>query len=133
MEQKKCSRCKKVKNISEFHNRFSGYCIICSKEYSRNYYKNKEKKKKNKQSARKFLYRRYKITEEEFNNLLEKQNYVCAICKEKCVTFKNLCIDHDHKTGKVRGLLCLRCNKGLGDFRDNIDLLKNAIIYLKKK
>ncbi len=53
----------------------------------------------------------------------------CLICKNPC---DQLCIDHDHATGKFRGLICTRCNHGLGHFKDNIDTLLEAIEYLKK-
>ncbi len=59
--------------------------------------------------------------------LLEKQKHKCAICGDD----KKLCIDHDHGTGKVRGLLCTDCNLSLGRFKDNIDILSKAITYLR--
>jgi hypothetical protein len=63
--------------------------------------------------------------------MLQQQNGLCAICK-KTETGKtsNLCVDHCHKTGKVRGLLCNNCNKGLGLFKDNPEVLLNASAYL---
>ena len=79
--------------------------------------------------------RRYGITQEQYDELLEYQGGVCAICyqpetlqiKGKIV---NLSIDHCHDTGTVRGLLCRSCNVGLGNFRDNPENLKSAIVYL---
>jgi hypothetical protein len=56
----------------------------------------------------------------------------CAICHGPQVPGKVMCIDHNHVTGQVRGGLCDFCNKGLGQFRDNIELLKNAVTYLEK-
>ena len=65
--------------------------------------------------------------------MLEKQNGVCAICnKEEKSKNKNLFVDHDHQTGKVRSLLCNNCNSGLGQFNDNLNLLESAVLYLKK-
>lgn len=83
------------------------------------------------------LKRDYNITLTEYNNLLKKQDYTCAICRQveirkidnKLVV---LSVDHNHKTGKIRGLLCSNCNNGLGRFRDNINTLQNAIEYLKR-
>lgn len=73
----------------------------------------------------------YNISLEDFNSLLKKQNYVCAICKKiKHEKHRNLYVDHCHKTGKVRGLLCNRCNLGLGNFDDNISNLEEATKYL---
>lgn len=73
---------------------------------------------------------------EKFGELQEKQNGVCAICKQSVSGMINskskLAVDHDHKTGKIRGLLCGSCNIGLGHFKDNIEYLTNAIVYLKE-
>lgn len=72
----------------------------------------------------------------EFNRLLEKQNRVCAICSKvesqqtKKGTIRALSIDHCHKTKKVRGLLCKKCNSGIGFFQDNPILIKKAYKYL---
>ena len=73
----------------------------------------------------------YGITLAYFNGMLELQNSVCAICNEP-QKGKYLAVDHCHETGKVRGLLCENCNKALGQFHDNITLLKSAIAYLEK-
>lgn len=70
----------------------------------------------------------YGITTAEYNLMLSNQNGTCAICLR--VPDKSLCIDHCHVSGKVRGLLCNPCNKGLGLFKDNIDHLNRAIMYL---
>jgi len=72
---------------------------------------------------------KYKITEEEYWKISEAQNHVCAICGSEELN-KLLAVDHDHITGEVRGLLCTRCNIGLGCFRDNVELLNRAILYL---
>ena len=57
---------------------------------------------------------------------------VCAICKKPCRTGRSLAKDHDHKTGKVRGRLCLHCNVGLGHFQDSPALLLRAVDYLHR-
>jgi len=77
------------------------------------------------------LLRKYKITLEQYNELFEKQNGRCAICKQK-PTKRRLDVDHNHKTGKVRGLLCLACNAGIGQLDDDINILQEAINYLKE-
>ena len=79
-----------------------------------------------------YLRRTYGIGLEKYNSLLSEQSGVCAICKNECVSGKKLAVDHDHYTGEVRGLLCCKCNRGLGNFGDNIDLLKSAVLYLEK-
>lgn len=57
---------------------------------------------------------RYGVTREQYENMLEAQNGTCGICKEPCKTGQRLCVDHDHETGQVRGLLCRACNVHLG-------------------
>lgn len=75
----------------------------------------------------KALRKQYKITLDQYDGMVIDQNGRCALCKEK----KPLVIDHDHKTGLVRGLLCTRCNIGLGQFCDRPDLLVEAFRYLQ--
>jgi len=81
------------------------------------------------------LQRNYDISIEDYDEMLEKQGGVCAICANPetvCVkgTPKILSVDHDHKTGKVRGLLCRSCNTALGSFKDSQALLQKASEYL---
>jgi transcription elongation factor Elf1 len=74
----------------------------------------------------------YGITLKQYELMLDKQKFKCAICgKHDEVEGRRLAIDHCHTTGKVRGLLCGKCNRGLGLFYDNEELLQNAIKYLK--
>lgn len=70
--------------------------------------------------------KKYNLPYEEYINLSNQQNGLCAICK----TIEIQVVDHCHTTGKVRGLLCGRCNTGIGLFLDNVESLKNAIDYL---
>lgn len=79
------------------------------------------------------------FSKEDYILLLNKQNNLCAICDkpESIVNnhngkIKRLAIDHDHKTGKVRGLLCQKCNTSIGAFNESIEALERAILYLKK-
>ena len=74
------------------------------------------------------LKKKYGITIEEYNKMLEKQAGVCAICHEE--KDETLAVDHDHKTGKIRGLLCFHCNHVVGFAKDNIEILNNVIEYL---
>jgi len=76
---------------------------------------------------------KYGITQEDYNNLLLKQNSVCAICKTKEVGGKAyyLHVDHCHKTDKIRGLLCYKCNMMLGYAKDNVKTLEEAVKYLE--
>lgn len=80
------------------------------------------------------LYEAYGITIEQYEEMLENQGGVCAICGSPPPNdyHKRLNVDHCHSTGLVRGLLCRGCNQGLGNFRDDIDLMLNGISYLSK-
>jgi Recombination endonuclease VII len=71
---------------------------------------------------------KYGISAADYLDLLRVQNEKCAICRKP----GDLVIDHDHETGAVRGLLCARCNSGLGFFADAPDRLANAIVYLRR-
>ena len=73
------------------------------------------------------------IPKEHYEALLQAQNYSCAICGVNAEESKNgLAVDHNHATDQVRGLLCMRCNVGLGYFKDNINSLNQAVNYLLK-
>jgi hypothetical protein len=64
--------------------------------------------------------------------MLAAQGGACAICKEPRPEERTLHVDHDHETGKIRGLLCFRCNNALGDLRENFDLAQKAAEYLDR-
>lgn len=72
---------------------------------------------------------RYGITPAQYEELLAAQGGACAICR--VVPNKRLHVDHDHRTGAVRGLLCSECNLGLGKFRDSVEVLQSALSYLQ--
>lgn len=126
---KLCPKCNIKKPLSGFNKDNStkhGYVVNC-KSCKENYRQlNLEK------ISLQRITKVYNLSKEEYKNLITLQNNRCAICnKEHFENNKNkLFIDHDHKTGKVRGLLCHHCNVALGSFYDNIDILQNAINYL---
>jgi nitrate/TMAO reductase-like tetraheme cytochrome c subunit len=98
--------------------------------YHRTYYdNNKETIFKN---SRKSRLKKYNLTPEEFDQLIKNQDYKCAICKNDFEkgTLKKTHIDHCHETGKVRGILCVDCNVGIGHLKHSVHLLKAAIAYL---
>lgn len=76
------------------------------------------------------LRHKYGITLAEFEALNQKQNGLCGICHKTCSKNKILSVDHCHKTGRVRGLLCSKCNKGLGLFNDDFSLLIRAANHI---
>lgn len=102
----------------------------------------KEKKRRLKEGQlrnTKEVCRRLDTTVDEYYRMLEEQNNHCAICEKeetrKSRTNGKICalaIDHCHKTGKIRGLLCHCCNTAIGKFKDDIELMKKAISYLEK-
>lgn len=76
------------------------------------------------------LKRKYGLTIEEYNQMAQEHDHSCAICRRACKTGRQLAVDHCHKTGTIRGLLCQSCNIGLGRFDDNPALLDAAKAYL---
>ncbi len=90
---------------------------------------NKANKDKRKHYA---LKEKYDLSLEEYNQMLSDQGGCCKICNRHSSLFKKaLNVDHCHKTGKIRGLLCKDCNLLLGKVRDDISVLEKAITYLK--
>ncbi|MFA5049307.1 MAG: endonuclease VII domain-containing protein [Patescibacteria group bacterium] len=128
-----CPKCDETKEVSEFnkdkHTAFgiAIYCKTCQKKKGRNRYITHKNEHRNNQ-----LKNDFNITLEEYNKILDEQNGKCAICGNIKNGNRVMCVDHDHYTGHIRGLLCGRCNLGIGSFTDDIDLLKKAIIYLEK-
>ena len=76
---------------------------------------------------------KYGLTPAEYVAMLHEQGGTCAICDQVNPDGRELCVDHCHETGDVRGLLCHKCNTGIGLFGDNAALLNSAISYLREK
>jgi hypothetical protein len=146
--------CKKCGNTLRYTS-MTG-CVSCTKENSVKRFENgnvKEWVQKNRESVNAYNRKKYHslspeektkrnraqqvslygLTLDQYDAMLKKQNGVCAICKKPETRSKknNMCIDHNHKTGKVRSLLCDKCNRGIGYFNESISLLENASIYLR--
>jgi formate dehydrogenase maturation protein FdhE len=123
----KCGSCKKWKIPTEFFKdsrNWNGIRSIC-KECSNG--------KDNEYMWKYNIEKKYSLPIEQYEELLVKQNGVCAICGSKQTDSKKhgrLCIDHDHETEKIRGLLCSNCNTALGLMKDDITRLARAIEYL---
>ena len=127
---KYCLQCKQTKEPSEFHKHKLGKdglrptCKECRKA---------EPYKPQVQLNR-YLKSTYNITLQQYDEMLSAQGNVCAICGSNypghCGRF---CVDHNHKTGEVRGLLCNQCNIGIGALQDNPDILLKAAQYLLDK
>ena len=102
------------------------------KRYEENKYKVLEQMKKwyeaNKDKVLEYQrIKKYGVSHDDYVKMCQKQNYLCLICGNKP---KILHCDHDHKSKKIRGLLCQNCNRGLGMFHDDVSVLENAISYL---
>ena len=131
MAIKRCGKCKTWKSISLFSkNRrredgLQDQCKECMQVHNdRNNPKNET------YFWERHLLAKYGITAEDYNYMLEQQRGGCAICFQSNTSGRRLAVDHNHDTGEVRGLLCGRCNIGLGQFGDNVDNLEAAIDYL---
>jgi hypothetical protein len=146
---KLCKRCGNVKPLNDFYRRLEkeARCRQCVSELRKLKYK--EDPEKQKERARNYrtrnpekirdtkLKQSFGVGLEYFNKKYREQNGVCAGCGKPETTFLrgtllSLAIDHNHKTGQLRGLLCMRCNLGLGSLDDSIETLENLIVYLKK-
>jgi hypothetical protein len=126
-----CCRCDKVHSYSQKY-----YCRECWGKLNKKYRIrwNSENPGREKLRHRKnALKTNFGMTLEDYNTLFTRQDGRCAICGKHQSDFtKALHIDHDHKTGSIRGLLCNECNHGVGNFKDDQTLLQRAIIYLSK-
>jgi hypothetical protein len=146
---RKCNICKIDYPMSHFflkRGKPRTYCKTCSYATAKSYrarlkkdpsIKKKFETKEERQKRKLSKINQYGITELDKIKLLEIQKHRCAICEGHETIVRggktiSLCIDHNHKTGKVRGLLCSNCNRGLGYFKDNMKSLLNAIRYIKR-
>lgn len=135
MEGKKCSKCKLVKGLGEFYvtkkGWLTGWCKECSRASGRLRDARRSRTKPVVERHRKAVVQKYGLTLEGYEVLLNAQGGRCAICRGVDVG-RSLAVDHDHATGRVRGLLCVTCNTGLGSFKDDTQLLELAKLYLNR-
>jgi len=129
---KPCATCNEVKPLSEFYKNPTGkdgyfiHCKFCHMKKSKKWAEDNVERYKNNE-----LIRRYGITWQKFNDMIEDQSGQCAICATHFVTSKNTQVDHCHLNNNVRGLLCNHCNLVLGHAKDSVQILENAVEYLK--
>lgn len=140
---KTCTKCNTEKPLSEYHkdkHSKTGYtssCNDCRKAVRTRAGAPKPKYYAEKDRWRKLL-KQYGVTEQRYQEMFDAQNGVCAICENPEMdkyangTIRDLSVDHCHNTGKVRGLLCNKCNNAIGKFKDDTEILKRAINYLVK-
>lgn len=128
-----CKKCRKPGEFSEGHR----VCKKCRAKAGRKYYRSALVKtakqiyyqKRREEVTGKIRFRKYGLTQKQFDELLRKQHGRCAICDE---TMTKVHIDHSHKTDVVRQLLCYNCNLGLGFFRDDAGIMRSAIAYIER-
>ena len=131
METKTCNTCGEDKPLADFYRRGGKPIINCQSCRE----DGKAKQDIGTKRAKDFT-KKYGITYSEYDDMLLAQNGRCAICKSTdpkgrwVENSRAFCVDHDHNSGKVRGLLCNTCNQGLGNFFDNTKFLTQAIDYL---
>ena len=135
VSMKTCNKCQEVKPFDAFDRRNGGRngyraeCKTCRAAKVREWHQAHPDKVKNNN-----LKSNYGITIDDYKLLLETHNNLCAICKlAPTATYKSsasLNVDHDHTTGRIRGLLCNKCNSGIGFFQESPELLGRAVIYL---
>lgn len=148
---RKCTRCG---NAGEFYSDKSkkdgihSICVNCHKQYKKELH-SRDSEARNRQLARSKKYRelnpiknklsitnatlkkKYGITLEEYNLMLNRQNNKCAVCSTS-PTSQRLHVDHDHATGEVRGLLCQACNVSIGKMKESPELLRKLALYIER-
>lgn len=143
---KVCTNCNTLKEFSLFYKRSSSpdgispHCKSCDNEKRRKWRKNNPVKQQQSNRSRQLL-KRYGMTLQEYETLFEKQGCKCGICGTSENYSGNtgprkewsFSVDHCHETGVIRGLLCNDCNRALGLFKDDKNLLAKAIAWLDTK
>lgn len=150
---KQCSRCKRISLLYDRDLRakdgLQSQCVPCQRASRRTSYRRgdgairrsrqkiywaKLSKEERVKRQRRYTLSVHGVTPQQFDKLLKKQKGLCALCKQEPTgkRTKVLQVDHDHKTGKIRGLLCNECNTALGRLGDDVKGLNRALKYLKK-
>lgn len=143
---RECGTCRKIKAYDRFSPRgerggvvvYKSTCKDCAATRARQWARDNPERHRNTRRARE-LRETYGISPEIYNTMLSGQGGVCAICGQpetrshgRTGTEFRLAVDHDHETGRVRGLLCQGCNRGIGFLGDNVDRLRKAADYLER-
>jgi hypothetical protein len=148
-DRKTCTACGETKPVAQFslsrratetrNAVYRPWCKPCQSERALKWFNDNHERALDNKRSWEWL-RRYGITPEQYDAMLAEQGGVCAICGNEETSVRGpfktrfrLSVDHDHATGKVRGLLCQKCNRSIGLMNDDVDLLKKAIYYLQER
>jgi hypothetical protein len=133
---KVCTKCKVEKDGEEFTSHkghkdgLDSWCRECHAEHAR--FRRTSAPGQKEKTYGDSIRRKFGITLNEYDRILKEQNGACAICKRVNPNGWRLAVDHDHKTGKIRGLLCTRCNTALGTIEDSPERVFSLLAYLEK-
>lgn len=129
-----CSKCKKEKPKFEFGKKkyntdgLNHYCKKCENNRNKERYKNQNYREKVKYGQ---IRRNYGLTKDNYLKMFEDQNYECKICESSVIPLtKDSHVDHCHRTNVIRGILCAKCNRLLGEVSDNVEHLNKMIQYI---
>lgn len=132
--KKRCTMCREVFDLENYYRlkatgKVFSYCKSCTKNNQLTRRNQAQRTARNRRT-------RLGIDAATATRLLQAQRGLCAICKSGTSVLKDgrersLDLDHDHDSGEIRGFLCIRCNRGIGIFSDNIETLSAAIAYLR--
>ena len=138
---KVCTKCRTPKSVDEFWShsqragRLQARCIDClssAHKEQRERRRQRDPLSDTRRYRRSVLRKQYGISLEEYDELLSLQGGKCLLCRELPDDGYSLAVDHDHATGKIRGLLHNRCNIAIGMLRDSPELCRKAAIYLER-
>lgn len=130
---KLCSRCKLWKTRDQYtqdRNTLDGVCTYCKE--CRKIIRKEDYERNKKRNAARSRRKRYGITASQFALIKGRQGEACAICLNPFLDKKDTHLDHCHKTGQIRGILCAKCNTSIGRFNDDPEILSRAATYLKR-
>lgn len=139
-----CSQCQVMKPLTEFYGEAKGkngrqrWCKPCSRTRVTQWRKDNPEAVK-RADRKKVLKKRYGLTPHDYNKLLAEQNNGCGVCGKPERTIQRagspiqfLAVDHDHESGRLRGLLCQPCNRALGNMGDNLEGVMRFVHYLER-
>jgi len=137
--EKSCNTCGTTKPLTEYYSAkdmkdgLRGECKCCNKAATKARRQGPRRQQILDKQIDSQMMRLYGIGLDDYNTMLEDQGGKCAICgtSEPGHGGNRFCIDHCHTTGKVRGLLCMPCNVSIGHLKDNVQLIENALNYVK--